>query len=133
MQGQKEGRLEISGQWLGTITQNPGGHATSYEFEVFLSQTGKKLRGRSYSRVDDVYTILELKGEIKGDKIIFLEETKIVDVYLYEGLEACYKKAQLVLSYKGGQWQMEGFWSGKTDDGDCIPGKVLLFKKVPRA
>ncbi len=127
------GKLDISGQWLGEITQEEGGYSSKYEFELYISQTGNKIKGRTYSRVEDLYTVLDVKGEIKSGKIVFLEETNIVDVHLPDGLYACYKKAQLVISLKDGKLQMEGFWRGDTEDGACIPGKVLLFKEKPRA
>ncbi len=130
---QSSGKLDIEGQWLGVITQEDGGYATSYEFELFLSRTGNKLGGRSYSRVDDLYTILDLKGEIKSGMLIYLEETKIVDVHLHDGLHACYKSAQLRVSYENGKLKLEGFWRGNTESGACIPGKVILYKEKPRA
>ncbi len=130
----ESGKPNISGQWLGTITQNEGGYASSYEFEIYISQTGNRISGRSYSKVDDLYTILELRGELKSGTLLFFEETKIVDVKLLEDLDACFKKAQMTISYMNGKpYKMKGFWTGKTETGDCIPGEISLFKIVPRA
>lgn len=128
------GKINVSGEWRGKITQNEGGYRSEYIFELYLVQTGNKVRGRSYVYVDDLYAIMDLKGEIKGGSMLYIEETRIVDFLEIEDGEWCIKESQLLIKYKDGKLHLNGYWQGKSlKEGPCIPGKISLSKKKPRA
>lgn len=127
------GKVNVSGEWKGKITQNEGGYRSEYHFEIYLIQTGNKVRGRSYVYVDDVFAIMDLKGEIKGGSMLHLEESKIVDFRKIEDGEWCLKRSQLLIKYKDGKLHLNGYWQGESILGSCIPGKITLTKEKPRA
>ncbi len=129
----KNSKMDVTGQWKGKITQNEGGYKTSYEFEIYLTQKGNEVTGRSYVFIDDIFAIMELKGKVKGGKVLLLEETRIVDHKKHEDMEWCIKKAQLLLKKKDDQHKLEGFWQGKSVIGECVPGKIFLEKEIPKA
>lgn len=129
----KAGKSNIGGHWKGTITQDEGGYRTDYEFELYLTQSGNKITGRSYVYLDDIYAIIELKGTIKSGLIVMLEETVILDHRKTDDMEWCMKKAQLLLKYENNELLLDGYWQGTSVLGDCIPGKIHLKRSVPRA
>jgi hypothetical protein len=129
----KVGKSNIGGQWKGTVTQNDGGYKSSYSFELYLTQRGNTVTGRSYVFIEDIFAVIELKGTVKSGKLIFIEETIILDHRKYEDMEWCVKKMQLVLTYEGDELKLDGYWQGKSPEGDCIPGEIHLKKEVPRA
>jgi hypothetical protein len=129
----KKEKSNISGQWEGVVTQDEGGYKSEYTFELYLTQSGNKITGRSYVFIDEIFAVMELKGTIKSGKLLFLEETKVLDHRKYEDMEWCIKKMQLVFSYENDELKLDGYWQGKSPEGDCIPGKIYLKKEVPRA
>ena len=127
------GQVNWSGSWVGTITQDEGGYRSKYDFEIFLQQDGSTVRGRSFVYVDNIYAEMELVGEIHSGLYLRFKEQEIIDYKKFEGMEWCVKKGQLLLKKGKNGWLLEGFWQGNTTFSDCIPGKVYLEKKVPRA
>lgn len=127
------GQKDLSGLWVGKITQDEGGYAPNYTFEIFIKQNGNKINGRSYVFVDQIYASFEISGSIHSDIYLSLKDSELLDNRVNEGMEWCLKKYQLVFKIKDGQYHLEGFWQGKTSFSTCIPGKVFLEKKVPRA
>ena len=122
---------DVSGNWVGIITQKEGGYRSKYKFELFLFQNGDEISGRSYVYVDDIYAEMILKGKIEEDLLTFYE-TKIIEFKEFEGMEWCIKNGKLRLLKSGNNWKLEGLWEGVTSFGACIPGKVFLQKIVPR-
>lgn len=123
---------DFSGVWKGTLTQEPGGFAPVYEFELYLRQDGNKVTGRSYVAIGSIYAVMDLKGVQEGNTV-HLTETNIVNNWKREDMEWCYKKADLTMYIQGKQVKLEGPWSGNTGHNDCIPGKIYLKRDVPRA
>lgn len=129
----KKSKNILNGQWSGIVTQEKDGGSTIYKFEVYIAQDGKKITGRSYVEYEDIYAIMDFEGSIKAGKMVFLEETNIVDYKKTKDVEWCMKKCQLMLKYDGEQLVLEGFWQGSSVIGACIPGKVKLTMEEPRA
>ncbi|MEM6963869.1 MAG: hypothetical protein AAF573_03820 [Bacteroidota bacterium] len=127
------GQKDLSGLWVGKVTQEEGGYAPSYTFEIFIKHEGNKIEGRSYVFVDQIYASFEMSGSIHSGIYLSLKDSELLDNKVNEGMEWCLKKYQLVLKVKDGKYHLEGFWQGKTSFSTCIPGKVFLEKKVPRA
>lgn len=126
-------QADISGTWKGIITQNEGGFRANYDFEMVIKQEGKKITGRSYVRLDNIFCTMELEGEMGRKGYFRFKETRMVDSKKIEGLEWCIKRGQLLLNTDDEVWKLEGFWQGDTEYSSCIPGKVFLKKSVPRA
>lgn len=124
----------LTGNWSGIITQDEGGYAAEYEFELILIQDGNKITGRSFVTLNEIHATMELKGELIGDQTFSFKETDIMDETSHEGMEWCFKSGFLILSRKGTKITLEGPWSGKTqDESPCIPGKIVLQRTPPRA
>ncbi|MFK8008340.1 MAG: hypothetical protein AB8H03_18425 [Saprospiraceae bacterium] len=127
------GQNNLTGLWLGKITQEEGGFAPDYTFEIYITQKGNKIKGRSYVYVDEIYASFDISGEINNEIYLELKDSDILDSKVNDGMEWCLKKYQLVFKMKNGIPCLEGFWQGKTSFSTCIPGKVFLKKQVPRA
>ena len=123
----------ITGNWKGVITQDDGGYRSKYEFELYLYQNGDKITGRSYVYVDDIYCEMKIEGTIQGGLMVDIRETEMMDSRRIEGMEWCYKKAELVLQKERDKYKLTGRWEGITSFSNCIPGRVMLQKVVPRA
>jgi hypothetical protein len=124
----------LAGSWRGVITQNEGGYASEYQFELFLIKEGNKITGRSYVKLEEIYATMELKGELIGPTTLSFQEVKIVDETSREGMEWCFKQGFLIFKNENGLYKLEGPWSGKTkQESPCIPGDIVLERVSPRA
>ena len=130
---QSVGQKDLSGLWLGKITQEEGGYAPDYTFEIYIKHVGSKIEGRSYVFVDDIYATFDISGDIYSGIYLNLNDSEILENKVNEGMEWCLKKYQLVFKVKDGEYHLEGFWQGKTSFSTCIPGKVFLKRTEPRA
>ena len=126
-------QTNISGTWKGIITQDEGGYRSNYDMELVLKQEGDKITGRSTVRVDDIFAVMELEGEITSGGYLRFQESQIVDSKKAESLEWCIKRGQLLLKFEKDEWKLEGFWQGATSFSTCIPGKIFLKKSKVRA
>lgn len=122
----------ISGSWKGSITQNEGGYRSDYSFEMYFQQKGKKLTGRSYVYVDNIYAEMELTGEWIDNNHIVFKETKVTRARKTDNLDWCIKNGTLKLVKTDNKWRLEGGWAGTSSFGICIPGKIFLHKVIPR-
>ncbi|MFN7116399.1 MAG: hypothetical protein ACK4TA_06330 [Saprospiraceae bacterium] len=129
---QKSGSPTVNGFWRGKITQDKGGIRPEYGMEMYLTQKGTKVTGRSFVYFDKVYAEMALEGEFKDGKTLVFKETKITAYKRLDGMEWCLKGAVLSLVKSGNAWRLEGPWTGNTSFGPCIPGKILLKKSIPR-
>lgn len=125
-------QVNISGQWKGSITQEKGGYRPTYNFEMYLSQKGSTIKGRSYVFVDNIFAVIELSGEVSGNNIS-IRESRIVDSKKTKDLEWCIKTYKLTYSKSGNTRQISGSWTGHTNGVPCIPGKIILTKQLTRA
>lgn len=128
-----QAQYDFTGTWTGVLTQNTGGYAPEYEFTLYLKQDGKQISGRSYVKFGEIHAEMKLKGQLVGDKAIHWEESEIISHWKHENMEWCYKEATLFIVAQGKEDKLEGPWSGKTVDSDCIPGKIMLKRTSPRA
>lgn len=124
---------EITGSWKGKITQDAGGYTPEYAFELYLIQKDDSITGRSYVYVDSIYAEMNLSGQIHSDIFLELKDEKILEHEELQGMEWCIKKYQLLLKQRDSTLLLEGHWQGETSFGSCVPGKIFLEKKVPRA
>lgn len=124
---------QLTGLWIGKITQEEGGFVPSYTVEIYITQKGNQIKGRSYIFVDEIYATFELSGSINNEIYLELKDNNLLENKVNEGMEWCLKQYQLVFKIRDGIPNLEGFWQGKTSFSTCIPGKVFLKKQVPRA
>lgn len=124
---------ELTGSWTGNLTQGPGGYTEDYEFELQLVQRGDQISGRSFVKYEDIYAIMLLEGTLDEDNVLRIKETQMLKNRKHENMMWCYKTATLYFIKNGSEWKLEGDWAGKTDQGDCVPGKIYLKKAVNRA
>lgn len=129
---QKSSTPGVTGYWKGKITQNKGGIRPEYGMEIYLTQKGTKVTGRSFVYFDKVYAEMQLEGEFKDGKTLIFKESKVTAYKKLDGMEWCLKGAVLNLIKSGSSWQLEGPWTGNTSFGPCIPGKIILKKSIPR-
>ena len=123
---------DFSAAWKGILTQNEGGFRSEYQFEVYLIQEGKQVRGRTYVSVDDIYAELDIEGQIINGHTVVFREVRFVRFSRLENLEWCYKLARLKLQREGDTWRLEGPWEGYTSFGRCIPGQITLTREKPQ-
>ena len=126
-------QVNISGAWVGTITQEEGGVAPAFDFELFFVQKGKKLTGRSYVYFDGKYAVMDIVGTFLDDQTLIFNETKMIDFHELENMSWCIKGGRLKVLSGTQTWRLEGNWQGYTDFGPCVPGRIFLQKEVPRA
>ena len=124
---------ELSGYWKGKITQEDGGYIPEYSFEIQMLQLEDSITGRSYVFVDSIYAEMNLSGNIHSEIFIELKDEKIIDHEELQGMEWCIKKYQLFLKRNEDTLYLEGHWQGETSFSTCVPGKIFLEKKIPRA
>lgn len=124
----------ISGKWIGKITQGPGGYSELYDLQLNLSQR-KNIWGDSYSFKDNSVRIrIGLSGKVDRDSIRLYESIDWIreDIVPWDWV-ACIKKFDLAYRNDGAYEYLEGTWSGisKNDSTEvCIPGKVILSKTI---
>jgi hypothetical protein len=135
----KEEKIDISGRWDGTITRDEGGgKRTVFGMEVDIKQKNKDLTGYAIVSFDDgakkYFAKMDFKGKISGTYIKYVENN-IISADSIPGAEWCIKKAELIYKIQGNTPKLEGIWEGwiSNNKQPCIPGRIDLMKKPPRA
>ena len=124
---------DLNGYWKGKITHENGGYIPEYSFELFIIQKGDSITGRSYVYVDNIYAEMNIKGDVHNGIYLELIDEKILNHEELSEMEWCIKRYQLKLIQRDSNVHLEGHWQGKTSFSTCVPGRVYLQKKVPRA
>ena len=124
---------DLNGYWKGIITHEDGGYTPEYSFELFIIQKGDSITGRSYVYVDSIYAQMNIKGDVHDGIYLELEDEEILNHEELSKMEWCIKKYQLKLEQKDNVLHLEGSWQGKTSFSTCVPGRIYLQKKIPRA
>ena len=129
---------DISGHWEGTITRDEGGGKRAvFRMEMDVTQNGKEIKGISYVHFEDVNNVqyhakLAFIGKLNGSYFKYLE-TKIITADVIPQTEWCVKRADLIFRIQDSKPTLEGLWEGITTQGECMPGRIFLEKKPPRA
>ncbi|WP_250632244.1 hypothetical protein [Rhodoflexus caldus] len=126
----------LSGKWIGFLTQDDGGIADRYHFELELDANEKgNWSGSSFSFIKQKggkrYVLrLELEASIKGDTVFFEEFRELEYVNeLSTNSSYCLKRARLHWVNEGnGKGYFSGRWEGtEPKSGNrCAPGKIEL-------
>lgn len=122
----------FSGFWTGYLTQEEGGYRPKYRFELTIDQTGSTFKGISFYSVDKLFAEMKVEGNISENTLQF-KETGLARHTQAKDISWCLKWGELKRSQRGRNWVLEGSWQGKSDTGPCIPGKIYLVKRGPRA
>jgi hypothetical protein len=131
--------LDVSGHWEGTGTRDAGsGKRTVYDVELDIMQKGKTIKGISYIHIDmdskKYHAKMEIEGKISGTYIKYTE-MKLLAADSIPNASWCIKKVELIHRFQESKPTLDGIWEGYTNDkkAECVPGRVFLQKKAPRA
>jgi len=123
----------LEGTWEGTLTHDVG-YAASYRIMIHLVYEDGKYTGRSLVKVQDISAEMLIEGKLIGEDLLILQDTRITNQSILEGMEWCLKKYQLRLGRDTeDQLQLAGTWQGSTSFGLCIPGMLTLRRSKERA
>ena len=124
---------ELTGRWKGKITHEDGGYTPEYGLELHLILNGDSIRGRSHVYVDSIFASMNITGHLHSGFYLELKDEQILDHEELHGMEWCMKRYQLFLKQKDSTFYLEGHWQGETSFSKCVPGRIFLEKKEPRA
>jgi len=124
--------IRLVGSWSGNLSQNEGGYLDDYHFEIYLIEKQDQYTGRTYVSAAGVEGVMSVSGVLRGN-ILYLEEGKLLYSRKPSDLSWCFKRMQLRIFKKAGEWQMEGPWQGQSAYGNCLPGWIALKRVTPRA
>lgn len=126
---------EIKGKWVGTLTQEAGGLASEYNFELFINIEDNKIKGHSTIELNGTKGDLNLSGTIDG-LYVQIQEIRLTSSDLTKANASwCIKTMKLTFDFKRGKFRLEGPWKGYTNKfrEPCSPGKIFLKKEAIRA
>lgn len=121
----------ITGTWKGVLTQDRGGFQPEYYFQLKLTEQNGKIVGSSYVSVNSIYANWQLRATLK-DNVLYFQETELGRHTQMDDLYWCLKQGKLSLKMVDYQWVLYGPWSGSSELGGCVPGKIRLTKVVPQ-
>jgi len=124
---------DLSGIWVGELTQNEGGIADKFEFSMQLRQNGMFMSGTSYVKLGEIWAEMELSGYQLANGSWKLTETKILRAQKPEDLSWCMKLYEVRAAYSPTGMTLHGPWWGSSEFGPCIPGSVRLKLSKKRA
>ncbi|MEL6142748.1 MAG: hypothetical protein AAFU67_14150, partial [Bacteroidota bacterium] len=119
--------------WTGVLTQDQGGYAEEYFFNLQLRKDSDQLVGSARVGVGDIKAEMSLRATQKPDGSWRFEENKILRAQAPEHLEWCLKIYVLKLSYDDkNQLILTGPWWGFSPNNTCVPGKIRLKRPNKR-
>ncbi len=128
---------DLTGIWRGSFVSSDRitGFSTPserYKLEVQIAQDDKTFNSVTYSyRTTLFYGKAAANGTVNPKTgMVWLEETKIVEVKMLSGSSACIMTYRLKYSKNDGEEFLEGTWNGyqETDSSFCGKGTVILHK-----
>lgn len=124
--------LMLAGKWTGKLTQDKGGIARTYYYEIEISLDGQDIVGTGMIRAGRMFGYFNLKGRLEGTKVT-LEDIEITNEEIKERAAWCLKKMPLKFRFQEGKYKLIGPWSGVVPWRDCSPGEIELEKASIRA
>ncbi len=119
---------DITGIWVGVITRDDGFNRDTFEFKLYLNQKRSNVYGRSYVQVEGLSATMELKGTMDDSDFFTFRETSILNFEVYNNLDWCLKRGNLLLVEIDGEMYLKGKWTGRTAEKNynCTPGEMLV-------
>ena len=130
---QQRNELDLSGTWAGKLFQNKGGIAPEFELTMEIVHNGIFVRGTSYVIHEGIWAEMRFSGYQKENGAIAITETEILRAKKPDDLSWCMKEYELRAAYTPEGLVLSGPWWGDSIYGACIPGSVLLKRKVKTA
>jgi outer membrane protein OmpA-like peptidoglycan-associated protein len=114
----------LTGKWVGKLTQQPGGMLSVYNFEIYLQQTGNQVVG--YSIVSNPNSAefrarILLKGTFDGIFFTF-RETEIAEEHVPTNYYWCIKRGTFMFKRDAKADKLSGKW----DATNCPVGEAFL-------
>ena len=125
---------DVEGSWEGILTQEEGGYQPEYHMRLEIKVKGAEVTG--YAEVDhgdNVYIKTAVNGTLKNGFFLTMADGLVINQKDLVDQEYCSKSYQLVLKRTGKKLYLKGRWKGEASDNPCIPGKVILTRKIKRA
>ncbi|MEL6308301.1 MAG: hypothetical protein AAFR81_03880 [Chloroflexota bacterium] len=126
--------VDVSGEWVGTMTEDYSGE-TRYDYRLVLTQDGTVVDGIGYqestNRATETYAESILSGDVTADDLYYYETATNV----LEGLSLnrwCRIEVSLNYQVIEGQETLIGTWGVAPDERelcDGIDGRVLLTRQ----
>jgi Tol biopolymer transport system component len=119
--------LNIEGEWTGTLSQGPGGSASSYQYTMSIRQNGSHVSGTTHiMRTDDdrYFGTMSFDGTFQNGVLTF-EESDIVEQAQLANANWCIKRGILILTSENETDQLAGPW----DDSDCPSGGNIVVTR----
>ncbi len=123
----------LEGKWQGTLTQEEGGYQKNYHFTLEIHQNGRLINGRSQVSINQLFAEMKIKGQLIKPGVFEFSEIQILNMAKEAGMDWCYKHGFMRLERIGDHWRLAGEWSGFSEFGACVPGKIFLRKQRPKA
>jgi hypothetical protein len=111
---------DVTGNWHGTLTQEPGGITTVYRFSIAFTQQETSITGVTRIWLPDnpsEYGLMGMSGTINNG-VIHFTETSILKQKLDSNWRWCMKTADLVVQEN----TLTGTWTAP----DCAPGTIQV-------
>lgn len=126
--------LDLDGTWEGILTQEEGGVRPEYDMRLNLKVIGNDLSGYVEIRQrDDVYIKTEITGKVYQGFFLTLEDGLVLNQKELDNMSYCIKTYQLFVKRKKDNRYLQGKWQGRVDGMDCVPGRIVLYRKTSRA
>ena len=126
--------VDISGEWIGTTTEDYGDEAR-YDYRVVFEQSGDQIKGilyltRNHNRA--IYTETRFNGTVDGDSVFYASE----EILVLENAslnDLCLVETTVSYDVVDGQEMLIGTWVGQSGQQvgcDTITGHVLLTRQA---
>lgn len=124
--------VDLSGEWIGTTTQDYG-NDDRYDYRIVIEQDGTDIDGMSYlDMIDsDLYAEERIEGIIDYNTVIYSEvETLVLDNASLSSW--CLTESTLTYQVLNGQETLVGEWDYVGDRESCegISGRVILTRQT---
>ena len=125
--------IDISGEWIGTTTEDYGDEAR-YDYRIVFEQNGDQVKGilyltRNHNRT--IYTETRIGGTVDGDSLFYAsEEILVLENASIDDL--CLVETTVTYDEVDGQDMLIGTWVGQSGQQvgcDTITGHVLLTRQ----
>lgn len=127
-------RIDISGEWIGTTTEDYGMEAR-YDYRVVFEQDGNSLTGILYLTMSNyepaIYSETRLSGRVQGETILYWAE-EILVLENAQPDQMCLAQTTVTFETVENQDILVGTWEGQPNQQfgcDSISGHTMLTRQ----